>query len=36
MVINEKALVAQVKEAYRLGAYTVAVKDGRMMISNGC
>lgn len=35
MVINEKALVAQVKEAYRLGAYTVAVKDGRMMISNG-
>ena len=35
MVINEKALVAQVKSAYSLGAYTVAVKDGRMMISNG-
>lgn len=35
MVINEKALVCQVKEAYKLGGYTVAVKDGRMMLSNG-
>lgn len=35
MVINEKALVAQVKEAYKTGGYTVAVQDGRMMLSNG-
>lgn len=35
MVINEKALVSQVKEAFKLGGYTVAVKDGRMMLSNG-
>lgn len=34
MVINEKALVRQVKEAYKTG-YTVAVSKGRMMLSNG-
>ena len=35
MVINEKALICQVKEAYKTGGYTVAVQDGRMMLSNG-
>lgn len=35
MVINEKALVCQVKEAYKNGGYTVAVQEGRMMLSNG-
>lgn len=35
MVINEKALVSQVKEAYKTGGYTVAVLKGRMMLNNG-
>lgn len=35
MVINEKALVRQMKEAYKTGGYTVAVLDGRMMLTNG-
>lgn len=35
MVINEKALITQLKEAYRDYGYTVAVSDGRMMLTNG-
>lgn len=35
MVVNEKALKRCLKEAYRIGAFTVAVSDGRMMITSG-
>ncbi len=35
MIIREKALVGQMKEAYSNGGYTVAVKDGRMLLTNG-
>lgn len=35
MVINEKALVAQMKEAYKNGGYRVLVSDSRMVFSNG-
>lgn len=35
MVINEKALVRQMKEAYKTYGYTVAVTNGRMMLTNG-
>lgn len=35
MVINEKALVTQMKEAYKNGGYTVAAVGTRMMFTNG-
>ena len=35
MVINEKALVRQMKEAYKTYGYTVAVVGERMMLTNG-
>lgn len=35
MVINEKALVRQMKEAYKTYGYTVAVVGERMMMTNG-
>ena len=35
MVINEKALVRQVKEAYKTGGYTVAAVGEQMMLTNG-
>ncbi len=35
MIINEKALVSQMKESYRNYGYTVAVTGGRMMLTNG-
>lgn len=35
MVINEKALIAQMKEAYKSGGYTVAAVGDRMMFTNG-
>ena len=35
MVINEKALVRQMKEAYKTYGYTVAVVGKRMMMTNG-
>lgn len=35
MVINEKALVKQMKEAYKTYGYTVAVVGERMMLTNG-
>lgn len=35
MVINEKALLAQMKEAYKGGGYTVAVVGDYMMFTNG-
>lgn len=35
MVIHEKALVRQMKEAYKTSGYTVAVVGGRMMLTNG-
>ncbi len=36
MAINEKALVAQMKEAYsKQGGYTVAAVDEQMMLTNG-
>lgn len=35
MVVNEKALVKQMKEAYKMQGYTVAVKDDQMMINSG-
>lgn len=35
MVVNDKALVAQMKNAYKVQGYTVAVKDGQMMINSG-
>ena len=35
MVINEKALVRQMKEAYKTDGYTVAVVGERMMLTNG-
>ena len=35
MVINEKALVNRMKEAYSTYGYTVAVQDERMYLSNG-
>lgn len=35
MVINEKALVRQMKEAYKTYGYTVAVVGERMMFNNG-
>lgn len=35
MVINEKALVRQIKETYKSYGYCVAVQDGRMMLTNG-
>lgn len=36
MVINEKALVRQMKESYKTYGYTVAVIGERMMLTNGC
>lgn len=35
MVINEKALVSRMKEAYSTYDYTVAVEDDRMYLTNG-
>ncbi len=35
MVVNEKALAKQMKEAYKLQGYTVAVQDDLMMINSG-
>lgn len=35
MVVNDKALVNRMKEAYKMQGYTVAVKDDRMMINSG-
>jgi hypothetical protein len=35
MVINEKALEAQMKEAYKNGGYRVLVSGSRMVFSNG-
>lgn len=35
MVINEKALLQRMKEAYKNQGYTVAVEDGRMWINGG-
>lgn len=35
MVVYEKALVRQMKDAYKNQGYTVAVQDDRMMIANG-
>lgn len=35
MVVNVKALRTRMKEAYKLGGYTVAVDDGVMWIHNG-
>lgn len=35
MVINEKALLAQMKEAYKGGGYTVAAVGEQMMLTNG-
>ena len=35
MVVNEKALRTRIKEAYKLGGYTVAVDDGVMWIHTG-
>ena len=35
MVVNEKALVNRMKDAYKMQGYTVAVKDDRMMINSG-
>ena len=35
MVINEKALLSQMKEAYKNGGYTVAVVGDYMMFTNG-
>ena len=35
MVINEKALVTQMKNAYNSYGYTVAVQDDRMYLTNG-
>lgn len=35
MVINEKALVSRMKEAYGTYGYTVAVENDRMYLSNG-
>lgn len=35
MVINDKALVNRMKDAYKNGGYTIAVKDGEMMINSG-
>lgn len=35
MVINEKALIRQMKEAYKNQGYTVAVVGSRMMFNNG-
>lgn len=35
MVINEKALISQMKEAYKGGGYTVMVDDGVMYLTNG-
>lgn len=35
MVINEKALVNRMKEAYSASGYTVAVQDDRMYLTNG-
>lgn len=35
MVINEKALLAQMKEAHKNGGYTVAVVGDYMMFTNG-
>lgn len=35
MVINEKALLAQMKQAYQNGGYRVLVSDSRMVFSNG-
>ena len=35
MVINEKALVSRMKEAYSTYGYTVAVEENRMYLSNG-
>lgn len=35
MVINEKALLARMKEAYKTGGYTVAVNDCRHIIIGG-
>ena len=35
MVINEKALVSRMKEAYKTGSYTVIVNDDMVYLSNG-
>lgn len=35
MVVNDKALAKQMKEAYKLQGYTVAVQDDLMMINSG-
>ena len=35
MIVNEKALVRQMKESYKNQGYTVAVRDDHMMITNG-
>ena len=35
MVVSEKAIMCNMKEAYKNGGYTVAVRDGRMMMTNG-
>lgn len=35
MIVNEKALVRQMKDAYKNQGYTVAVRDDRMMITSG-
>ena len=35
MVINEKALLTQMKEAYKGGGYTVAAVGEQMMLTNG-
>lgn len=35
MVINEKALLSQMKEAYKNGGYTVAAVGEQMMLTNG-
>ncbi|MBQ2785944.1 MAG: hypothetical protein IJF02_05525 [Oscillospiraceae bacterium] len=35
MVINEKALVSRMKDAYKTYGYTVAVEEDRMYLSNG-
>lgn len=35
MVINDKALLSRLKEAYKEGGYTVAAVDEKMMLTNG-
>ena len=35
MVINEKALISRMKDAYKSGGYTVAVQEDRVYLSNG-